>query len=42
MNTAIFPASYGQDTRAGGSMLLVSSLLAIVTVHLVYALTVGG
>ena len=42
MNTVIFPASYGQDTHAGVSMLVVSSLLAIVTVPLVYALTVGG
>ncbi len=41
MNTVIFPASYGQDTRAGVSMLLVSSLLALVTVPFVYALTIG-
>lgn len=42
MNTVIFPASYGQDTRAGVSMLVVSSLLAMVTVPFVYALTVSG
>ena len=41
MNVVIFPASYGQDTRAGVSMLLVSSLLALVTVPLVYALAIG-
>lgn len=41
MNVVVFPASYGQDCRPGARMLLVSSVLAIFTAPLIYALAVG-
>ncbi len=39
MNVVLFPVSYGQDCQVGVSMVLVSSLLAVVTMPVVYALT---
>ncbi|MBQ9974489.1 MAG: AEC family transporter [Oscillospiraceae bacterium] len=39
MNTVLYPVSYGQDCQVGVSMVLVSSLLAVVTMPVVYALT---
>jgi predicted permease len=39
MNAVVFPASYGMDCKAGIGMVLVSSILAIVTAPLMYALT---
>lgn len=39
MNTVLYPVSYGQECRAGVSMVLVSSVLSVLTLPLVYALT---
>ena len=41
MNTVVFPAAYGEDCQSGASMLLISSLCAIFTAPLIYALAVG-
>lgn len=38
MNVVVFPASYGQDCRTGASIVMISSLGAILTVPLLYAL----
>ena len=38
MNPAIYAAAYGKDCRMGVGMILVSSLCAVVTVPLMYAL----
>lgn len=39
MNVVVFPSSYGQDCRAGASVVLISSLCSILTVPIIYALT---
>ena len=39
MNTVVFPAAYGQDCRTGASIVLLSSLGAVITVPLLYTLT---
>lgn len=38
MNVVVFPASYGEDCKPGASMVLVSSVLALVTLPLMYTL----
>ncbi|MBE5784016.1 MAG: hypothetical protein E7329_11960 [Clostridiales bacterium] len=38
MNTVVFPASYGQDCRTGASIVLLSSVSAVITVPLLYTL----
>lgn len=38
MNVVVFPASYGQDCKTGASIVLISSLGAILTVPALYAL----
>ena len=40
MNTVVFPAAYGQDTRPGAGLTLVTSTLAVVTIPLLMALMV--
>ena len=37
LNTVVFPASHGADTRPGAGMALVSTLMALVTVPLMFA-----
>lgn len=37
INVVVFPASYGKDCKTGASIVLISSLAAIVTVPLLYA-----
>ena len=37
MNVVVFPASYGQDCKTGASIVLLSSLGAILTVPMLYA-----
>ena len=36
LNTIIIPAAYGRDTKTGASMALISSLLAVITIPLVF------
>ena len=38
MNTVVYPVAYGQDTRPGASMLLITTVLSVVTVPFLYAL----
>ena len=38
MNVVVFPASYGQDCRTGASIVLLSSVSAVITVPILYAL----
>ena len=38
MNVVVFPSAYGQDCKEGASMVLISSLCAVVTVPVIYAL----
>lgn len=38
MNTVVFPAAYGGETKTGASMAMVSHVLSIVTIPLMYAL----
>ncbi len=38
MNVVVFPAAYGQDCKTGASIVLLSSLGALVTVPILYAL----
>ncbi len=40
LNTIVYPATYGGDTKTGASMALISSILAIVTLPLMYLLFV--
>jgi len=40
LNTIIYPATYGGDTRTGASMTLISSILSIATLPLMYLLFV--
>ena len=36
LNTIVFPAAYGGDTKMGASMVLISSFLAVITIPLMY------
>lgn len=38
LNTVIFPAAYGGDTKTGASMAMISHTLCIVTIPIMYAL----
>lgn len=38
MNTVVFPAAYGQDTRPGAALTLVTSTLAVITIPILMAL----
>lgn len=36
MNTIVFPAAYGGETKTGASMLVVSSIFAVITIPIMY------
>ena len=36
LNTIVFPAAYGGDTRPGASMVMISQLLSVITIPLLY------
>ena len=38
MNTVVFPAAYGGDTKTGASMALISHTLCVITIPIMYAL----
>ena len=38
LNTIVFPAAYGGDTRPGASMVMISQLLSVITIPLLYLL----
>lgn len=42
LNTVIFPASYGGDTRPGASMALISTFAALITIPLMFAVFGGS
>ncbi len=42
LNTVIFPASYGGDTRPGASMALISTFASLITIPLMFAIFGGS
>ena len=38
LNTIVFPAAYGGDTRTGASMALISNVLGIITIPIMFAI----
>lgn len=38
MNTVVIPAAYGQDTKPGAAMTMISHVAAVITIPLMYAL----
>lgn len=38
LNTVVFPAAYGGDTRTGASMALISNVLGIITIPIMFAI----
>ncbi len=38
MNTVVFPAAYGGDTKTGASMAMISHALCVITIPIMYAL----
>lgn len=40
MNTVVFPAAYGQDTRPGAGLTLVTSTLAVITIPILMSIMV--
>ena len=38
MNTVVFPAAYGGDTKTGASMAMISHTLCVITIPIMYAL----
>ena len=36
LNTVVFPAAYGGDTKTGAAMTMISSILSIATIPLMY------
>ena len=36
MNTIVYPAAYGGDTKTGASMTLVSHILSVITIPIMY------
>ena len=41
LNTVVFPAAYGGDTRPGAAMALISNILGVVTIPLMFSVFVG-
>lgn len=41
LNTIIFPAAYGGETKTGASMALISSVLCLITIPLMYLVFIG-
>ena len=39
MNIVVYPAAYGQDTRSGASLVIMTSTLAVFTIPLLYVIT---
>ena len=38
LNTVVFPAAYGVDTKTGASMAMISQVLCVITIPLMYGL----
>ena len=38
MNTVVYPAACGEDTRPGASLILITSTLAVLTIPCIYAM----
>ena len=38
LNTIVYPAAYGGDTKTGAAMALVSNILGVITIHIMYYL----
>ena len=41
LNTVVFPAAYGGDTRPGAAMALISNILGVITIPLMFSVFVG-
>lgn len=41
LNTVVFPAAYGGDTKTGASMAMISHTLCVITIPIMYALLTG-
>ena len=42
LNTIVYPASYGGDTKTGASMAMISQSLSVVTLPLMYLFLIAG
>ena len=42
LNTVVFPAVYGSNTRIGASMAMISHTLSVITIPLMYLIFIGG
>lgn len=42
LNTIVYPASYGGDTKTGASMAMISQTLSVVTLPVMYLLLIAG
>ena len=40
LNGIVFPAAYGQDTKTGASMALISDIMAIITIPVLFGLLI--
>ena len=40
LNTIVFPAAYGGETKTGASMAMISHVLSVITIPLMYLLFV--
>jgi len=42
LNTIVYPAAYGGDTRTGASMTMISTVFSVITIPLMYLIFVEG
>ncbi len=42
LNTIVYPAAYGGDTRTGASMTMISTVFSVITIPLMYLIFVGA
>lgn len=42
LNTIVYPAAYGGDTKTGASMTMISTVCSVITIPLMYLVFVGG
>ena len=42
LNTVVYPAAYGGDTKTGASMAMISHTLSVITIPLMYLIFIGN
>lgn len=42
LNTIVYPAAYGGDTKTGASMAMISHTMSVITFSLMYLLLIGA